>query len=385
MSKVFIEESTLTAIGNAIREKNGSSELIAPLDMDTAITSLATMPPEELVITGDCHYKFASPSWNWYIENYKNNITTNNITDCSYMFFNNAELTSIPFTINVSKEAQNYSYMFQGTNITSIPTILSPTKDKLGSNQQFPNIRSIFKNCKTKYIPYNLISNLYGFNSENWALFREQEQGYNLGGMFEGCSNIRTLPTLTQLSTNLVQPTTGIAPSGFMYNKLFYDCESLDEITYIPIQQPIKTNAFSNTFDLCFRAKNITFTSGVVAKWTNQTIDLSQYIGFHPTGELFGDFDRTTEITDSETYNSLKNNSNSWTALQVYSRYDKTSAINTINSLPDTSAFIAEQGGTNTIKFSGTNGFYTDGGAIIDLTEEQIAVATAKGWTVSFV
>lgn len=40
MSKVFIEESTLTSIGNAIREKNGTIDMIAPLDMATAITNL---------------------------------------------------------------------------------------------------------------------------------------------------------------------------------------------------------------------------------------------------------------------------------------------------------------------------------------------------------
>ena len=37
MSKVFIEESTLTSIGNAIRGKTGKSELISPLNMPTEI------------------------------------------------------------------------------------------------------------------------------------------------------------------------------------------------------------------------------------------------------------------------------------------------------------------------------------------------------------
>lgn len=40
MSKVFIEESTLTAIGDAIREKNGTTDMIAPLDMATVIANL---------------------------------------------------------------------------------------------------------------------------------------------------------------------------------------------------------------------------------------------------------------------------------------------------------------------------------------------------------
>jgi hypothetical protein len=61
-----------------------------------------------------------------------------------------------------------------------------------------------------------------------------------------------------------------------------------------------------------------------------------------------------------------------------YSRYNHASAVETINSLPDTSAY-----GTNTIKFLGASGSRTDGGAISNLTEEEIAVATAKGWTVT--
>ena len=38
-----------------------------------------------------------------------------------------------------------------------------------------------------------------------------------------------------------------------------------------------------------------------------------------------------------------------------------------------------------TIKFKGAAGAKTDGGAINTMTEEEIAVATAKGWTVSFI
>jgi hypothetical protein len=40
MSKVFINEETLTAIGDAIREKNGSADLIAPGNMADTIRNL---------------------------------------------------------------------------------------------------------------------------------------------------------------------------------------------------------------------------------------------------------------------------------------------------------------------------------------------------------
>lgn len=63
--------------------------------------------------------------------------------------------------------------------------------------------------------------------------------------------------------------------------------------------------------------------------------------------------------------------------------YNHDSAVETINSLPDTSAYLASAGGTNTIKFKGASGSATAGGAINTLTEAEIAVATAKGWTVT--
>lgn len=90
-------------------------------------------------------------------------------------------------------------------------------------------------------------------------------------------------------------------------------------------------------------------------------------------------------IYNEETYAALKNDpdafciantSNSSTyADYSYSRYNHNSAVNTINSLPDTTS----SGGTNTIKFRGAAGAKTDGGAINTLTEAEIAVATAKG------
>lgn len=56
MSKVFIEESTLTAIGDAIRGKTGGTDLIAPLDMPTEINGISTgggtLPSEALILKG---------------------------------------------------------------------------------------------------------------------------------------------------------------------------------------------------------------------------------------------------------------------------------------------------------------------------------------------
>lgn len=50
MSKVYLEDSTLTAIGNAIRGKTGESGLLLPSEMATAINSITTGGSSELVM-----------------------------------------------------------------------------------------------------------------------------------------------------------------------------------------------------------------------------------------------------------------------------------------------------------------------------------------------
>ena len=42
MAKIFIEESTLSAIGNSIRTKTGKANMIPPLSMPTEIASIQT-------------------------------------------------------------------------------------------------------------------------------------------------------------------------------------------------------------------------------------------------------------------------------------------------------------------------------------------------------
>lgn len=60
MAKVFIQESTLTAIGDAIRSKTGKTELIDPANMSTEIASITTggggydIPDEAFMLTGNC-------------------------------------------------------------------------------------------------------------------------------------------------------------------------------------------------------------------------------------------------------------------------------------------------------------------------------------------
>ena len=118
----------------------------------------------------------------------------------------------------------------------------------------------------------------------------------------------------------------------------------------------------------------------------SQVIDMCVEIGYDNYQYQYSSdyFPADKEIKDDATYQALKDDPNAWTKMPEYSFYNHDSAVETINSLPDTSAYLAENGGTNTIKFLGNSGSNTDGGAINTMTAEEIAVAAAKGWTVTF-
>lgn len=148
-------------------------------------------------------------------------------------------------------------------------------------------------------------------------------------------------------------------------------------------------------------------------RWKSQTIDLSQNsypVGYTENTSGESDMKRAYPINllpyeiktieDATTrYNELKSEDNYYVTTStsvsydgktrnlglLFSRYNHDSAVETINSLPDTSEYLATAGGTNTIKFKNYSGALTDAGGTNDLTEEEIAIATAKGWTVTLV
>ena len=382
MSKVFIEESTLTAIGNAIRNKTGETALIAPLDMPTEINGISTgggtLPEEAFNITGDCSDRFKRDGWNWFINNYGSQVTTNNITNCENMFYYNNKLTTIPFSINCKPlTTMNCTYMFYScTQLTALPEI----------TVYIEKMDNMFSNCYClREIPDSYLET---FDFSHFNATTEASASY----IFAYCYSLRKIPSgfLKKIYGNQ-QPS-----YKRIYNAGFQNCYSLDEIIGIPVDSSVITsNIFTITFYHNGRAKNIIFDTNEdgtakTAQWKNQVIEL-QNVGYTNSldkQKILGYNSGITadkEVKDDATYVALKNDPDWFTEYGRYSRYNKTSAIATINSLPDTSAYIAANGGTNTIKFVGVAGSATDGGAINTMTEEQIAVATAKGWTVTFV
>ena len=282
----------------------------------------------------------------------------------------------------------------QCTELTEIPFSLN-----FKSNEGI-DLQNCFSNCyELKYLPNiqcdKIINLNYTFSS--CLLITEIPQCYYTpvylirmyNGLFEYCCSLRTIPQ--QLLDKITPDTGSINTIYHLFSRLY----TIDEINGAPvILAELSSNRHSQFCEFCFRIKSFTFRMNngnpIVSQWSNQVIDLSKYMGYAiavsgTNSCIYGNITSDKLVSDETSYNVLKNDPDWWSNKVEYSRYNKISAIETINSLPDTSAYLATAGGTNTIKFKGAAGSATDGGAINTMTEEEIAVATAKGWTVSFV
>ena len=407
MSKVLVNESSLTGIANAIRGKNGETTTYKPSEMAAAITAISSAaepviealsitangtytapdgvdgyspvtvnvpqsgsPPESaFVISGNCNRRFAHGGWDWFIENYGNRITTNNIDNVSYMFYV-SNIENIPFEINCANTNMDMTSMFNDCK-------------KL---KELPKINNVKVSVPTRFVEYcsslKIIPSDY-FNTWDFSDISNASSAYSgdASYMFYNCIRLRSLPTdwLGNMNKKAYR-------SYVYFNNGFSSCESLDELTNMPIPYTATytSDIFSGFVIYCYRLKNLTFASTTEKQWKSQVLDLSANTGWSSMPVVLH-FDDSKKVTDDATYQALKNDPDWWTADVTYSRYNHDSAVATINSLPDTSAYLASAGGTNTIKFKGDAGSATDGGAINTLTEEEIAVATAKGWTVTLV
>lgn len=402
----------LEAIGDAIRGKTGKQDKLTLEQMVTEINSITTgegggaeLPAEAFVITGNCNYRFASNGWNWFINNYGDRITTSDISSFSNMFLDSSELTEIPLELNAYTNNSNVSanQMFYGClNLTKLPKM---------NNFKPGRTEEIFYNCKRlREIPEDIFVNW------DWNYIESQTSGYagNRSKQFFECNSLRSFPM-----SFLEHANPASTNSYSIYSGCFNACNALDEVADLPLPHTAiwTSNAFGNTFSKCYRLKRITFAlqedgTPYTAQWKSQLLDLSDNIGHYNYSSNSADTWGTSQINsastssnitiynsgittdkciyNAETYETLKNDPDSYCLNSTkdggarYSRYNHDSAVETINTLPDTSAYLASAGGTNTIKFLGAAGSLTDGGAISNLTEEEIAVATAKGWTVTF-
>ena len=395
MSKVLVNDATLTAIAEAIREKLELEDTYKPAEMPNAILSIeggggsgGDLPEEAFTLTGDCSYRFAFNGWNWFIDNYGHRVKTENITDMRYMFYSTPNIARIPFEINyittesahpLNQVFQDCTYLEEAPKINFIPKL---NASSVGSYNYASNLNYFFSGCTSlTKIDYDYFNNMFG---EEYGIAARAGTGSNFARsyLFNNCESLRRLPDLSRVMT-------GATGNNCFYKGTFSYCACLDEIVNLPLHTGSPTsNMFSDTFVSCNRLKRLTFETQAdgtpyTRSWSSQTINLTDRVGYgiaNPyTNPSWGLTTKDCMMSDA-TYQALKDSENCYAMEVEYSRYNKTSALETIATLPDVSSKTG-----NTIKFEGAAGSKTDGGAINTMTEEEIAVATAKGWTVSFV
>ena len=379
MANVVVNDTYLSNIGNAIRTKSGKTTKYKPGQMAEAILAIESSSaiPSDALIDGfpNNAYRFFNYSWNWFFETYGAQMQPQTID--AWMFYNNTFIQSIPFDIKIGVSPIHQAF-YGCSNLTAIPepVSLAALYDYTPTTYAF-DMAEVFYGCiRLRTIP----ERIFGLTPEE-GLPAYQQSGAvkkQIGArnnMFYNCYSLRELPRL-DTAINIEE-----TANKTLYSNLANNCYALNEIVNLPVADVAFTsNVFINTARNCYRIKNFTFEPGKTANWSNQRIDLTTYIGWYIDGTVFTNWNSgcSGAMNNLTSYTNYKDSPDSYALNVNYSRYNKESAIATINSLPNCSS-----GTGNIISFEGDSGSSTTGGAIKNLTEEQIAVAVSKGWTVS--
>jgi hypothetical protein len=432
MSKYVIDSTTLSDIGDAIRTKNGSTDLIPVVQLANEILALDASGGggeiEALVIdvTGDASHFDYNGRLDDIISNKSNRVTFTDVTNARSLF-ENSKLEVFP---DVDFDGvEDMAKMFKNCiSMKELPNITGKMY-RYNWDYYYCTLSETFYGCENlRTIPVDFFMDLGtrgNSGTDFWPfamtiLVPRNGQQWILNDMFYGCYSLRQIPNLCLFmfnQTDYKRPANNNAgtntTTGYFlepYYNTFRFCYSLDEIVNYPVfrnytmdrwgtapNNMATANGFYMFVDSCYRLKRLTFAynsgsstpssaSNWNMEWANQTIDLTS-VGYGSKETILNYNSGITadkEVYDDATYAALKDDPDWFTQDVAYSRYNKTSAIETINSLPKTEKYAASNG-INYIKFTGAAGSATDGGAINTMTEEEVAVATAKGWTVVYV
>ena len=431
--KYVIQDTTLTAIGDAIREKGGTTDLIPVVDLADAITNLPSggggEPLEQKYQITEGSTTFKNGKMAWLMDDYFRDSIELNIVDglCDYMF-SYATLTDEQWA-NVAR-AKNLApavyteYMFEHSNVKKPPL----TGFKLTGGYQ-PKLRYMFAEChQLEEIDDELGAIMAaGFVEGN----KQGITNTHMMGMFGGCSKLK------YISPIFLKSWTGMRFARD-YDTTFTSCYSLRKLEGLGVTvAPYFNSPFTYismlsklTFDVQEDGSPYVVTNSA---WGGVTISLagcgywnSTYYNPSPveeysidvnyklsnlkktgTNSMLFNYDTTTDFTDGTTIFSLSeaeisNGSgaydelleNWWYGDYRYSRYGARELAETLLSLPD----ISSVGSTSTISIRGNQascvkvlkqkgnaqGIMNTVSDVATNYPDAVAAATAKGWTLSF-
>ena len=316
MAKVFIEETTLTAIGDAIREKTGKTDLIDPAVMHTEIASIeagggGVEPPESAFnATGNFNYRYAFDNWTWFLEQYGDKITTSNITNLAYAFSQSSSLKKIPFVLNI-KGVNQFNNAFENlTQITESPKIRGTFPSSLTSiNMVCLKNNYLVRDFSELFTP-EMLEVFSNFVCTSQYMIWQAPK-------FEKCYSMRRVPEWFSKFTLSRASTAAPAYTSAIYNSLFNGCYALDEVKDLHVYTANAghtSNMFGSSFVNLLHIKSFTFETEdgqpIEAKWKTQTIDLSGMIGYTNDKKDIINYNSgitaDKEVKDDATYQALK-------------------------------------------------------------------------------
>ena len=288
--------------------------------------------------------------------------------------FSDSSLSRIPPIIIYGVQYGSLESAFSGCkNLTELPIFsTAPYNGTIG------NLRYMFSNC------YSITQIPSGYLS-NQAIALNQYDTDTFNGIFQNCVRLEEMNDGSFLQY------------GKNYSSMFKNCCSLRKLEGIVLKDfEIKTvtNQFSGTFDNCAMLSSLIFSTSGDYKMQSQTIDLTtcgystDKDGKYKFGSYTFQLPIAKGVFNENTYERLKNTEDYWTNQVAYSKYDRQSAIATINSLPDTKKYLNSEPSAypNKIKFKkGAGSAKGDLYNMSNLTDEEKGVAFDKGWTVELI
>lgn len=374
----------LTAIGDAVRGKTGESEKLTLDGMAEKIRSMPA-PMQKITISGNISRLFSGKFMELYNNGLKDYIEFKEISACCELIPHSESLDSTSnrgYRYQIIKDLSNIIINCREGNYTTSSNMFSEARylEKFPTLVNFmpKSLNKFFYNCKKlQEIPESFY--------ESWSVNGVSYQG----GIINGCENLRKAPI--GLFKKLQNVNYDSYYDCYSY-ACFSGCYKLPEVLNFPFPKRMPTETWANLLDdflyNTYSLSRFTFeaeAADVVNKTHNSiTLNFTENVGY-TNGYWPEGFYSDKRISDANTYAKLKDNPESWTSHLEYCKYNKTSAVETINSLPVVQKASSTEDNTFIIKFKGDAGSATDGGAINTMTEEEIAVATSKGWTVTLV
>lgn len=275
MSKLAINSTSLTAIGDAIREKTKTTDLLTLDAMPAAIRSISgggevVFPDFEIKHDNDpntdLQYLNAQGRYNDLIDflvDHGSKVVVKGGQRMNYAFLESdyckLEINGLNPDGSYTIVGNTYSMsMFQKYKGSKLPKVL-------GYN--FADLRNFFNDAQ------NLSQESLNEFVENNEFTAYNGTLYQLGRCFWHCYRIRYIPE------KLMNTFYATYTSNNLYchnlNQQFTNCYCLDEVRNLPVGiQSFTSNVTDSPFDRCGHLKSFTFVPNQEVKWKSQVIEL---------------------------------------------------------------------------------------------------------------